>query len=68
MIDRFEAFFADARAAILHTVLETAKLNGVDPKAYLADVVDRMGKDHLINRLADLLPWNLTREAARLAA
>jgi len=45
------------RAAILYTVLESAKLNGLDPEAYLADVIDRMAKGHPINRLSELLPW-----------
>src|SRR6266852_8503088 len=39
------------RAATLYTVLESAKLNGLDPEAYLADVIDRMAKGHPINRL-----------------
>jgi transposase len=56
------------RAAILYTVLETAKLNGLDPEAYLADAVARMAKGHPINRLAELLPWNWKRSAAKLAA
>jgi transposase len=56
------------RAAIIYTVLETAKLNGLDPEAYLADVIDRMAKGHPINRIAELLPWNRERPTARLAA
>jgi transposase len=56
------------RAAILYTVLESAKLNGLDPEAYLADVVDRMAVGHPINRLAELLPWNWQRQPARMAA
>lgn len=39
------------------TVIETAKMNGLDPQAYLADVLDRI-HDHMVNRLAELLPWN----------
>jgi len=39
------------------TVIETAKLNGLDPQAYLADILDRI-HDHKINRLDELLPWN----------
>jgi transposase len=39
------------------TVVETAKLNGLDPQAYLADVLDRI-HDHKINRLDELLPLN----------
>jgi transposase len=56
------------RAATLYTVLETAKLNGLDPEAYLADVIDRMAKGHPVNRLAELLPWNWGRPVAKLAA
>jgi transposase len=56
------------RAAVLYTVLESAKLNGLDPEAYLADVIDRMAKGHPINRLAELLPWHWDRQADKLAA
>jgi transposase len=41
------------------TIIETAKLNGLDPQAYLADILDRIN-DHMINRLDELLPWNWT--------
>jgi len=41
------------------TLVETAKLNGLDPQAYLADVLDRI-HDHKINRIDQLLPWNWT--------
>jgi hypothetical protein len=56
------------RAATLYTVLETARLNGLDPEAYLADVIHRMAKGHPINRLSELLPWSWTRPAVKLAA
>ncbi len=39
------------------TLIETAKMNGLDPQAYLADVLDRI-HDHKVNRLHELLPWN----------
>ena len=39
------------------TMIETAKMNGLDPQAYLPDVLDRI-HDHKINRLSELLPWN----------
>lgn len=40
------------------TIIETDKMNGPNPQAYLADVLDRI-QDHKINRLAELLTWNL---------
>jgi transposase len=39
------------------TIVETAKMNGLDPQAYLADILARI-HDHKINRLDELLPWN----------
>ena len=39
------------------TIIETAKLNGVEPEAYLADLLGRI-KDHMVNLLDELLPWN----------
>ncbi len=39
------------------TIIETAKLNGLNPQAYLADILNRI-HDHKMNRLDDLLPWN----------
>lgn len=39
------------------TIIETAKMNGLDPQAYLADILERI-HDHKINRLDELLPWN----------
>src|SRR4051794_8923502 len=45
------------RAAAIYTLVETAKLNGVDPQAWLADVLARL-PDHPAKRIAELLPWN----------
>jgi hypothetical protein len=56
------------RAAILYTVLESARLNGLDPEGYLADVIARLAQGHPINRLNELLPWNWQRQPARMAA
>ena len=53
-------FGADAggeRAAAFYTLVRTARLNGVEPEAWLTDVIARIGS-HPINRLAELLPWN----------
>ena len=44
------------RAAAAYTLIETAKLNGVDPQAWLTDVLARIA-DHPINRIDELLPW-----------
>ncbi|HXO70448.1 MAG TPA: IS66 family transposase [Bradyrhizobium sp.] len=45
------------RAAILYTLLQTARLNDVDPQAWLADILARIA-DHPVSRLDELLPWN----------
>ncbi|HEY1742296.1 MAG TPA: IS66 family transposase [Granulicella sp.] len=46
------------RAAAIYTLLGTAKLNGLDPELYLRHVLERIA-DHPINRIHELLPWNL---------
>lgn len=46
------------RAAAMYTLIGTAKLNGLDPEAYLRHVLERIA-DHPINRIDDLLPWNV---------
>lgn len=55
------------RAAILYTLIETAKLNGLDPEAWLADVIDRIA-DHPARRIGELLPWNWLDQNRRKAA
>jgi transposase len=44
------------RAAVMYTLIGTAKLNDIDPQAWLADVLGRIA-DHPIQRLHELLPW-----------
>ena len=45
------------RAACLYTIIETCRMNGLDPHAYLTDILGRIA-DHPINRIDQLLPWN----------
>ena len=45
------------RAATIYTLIATAKLNDIDPQAWLADVLDRL-PDHPAKRIHELLPWN----------
>jgi transposase len=47
------------RAASMYTLIGTAKLNGLDPEAYLRTLLNRIA-DHPIQRIHDLLPWNLS--------
>jgi transposase len=55
------------RAAVMYTLIQTARLNGVDPQAWLADVLARIN-DHNIHKLEQLLPWNWKTATAKLAA
>jgi transposase len=47
-----------ARWATVSTLIETCKLNGVEPYAYLTDVLTRMVEGHPASKLDELLPWN----------
>lgn len=55
------------RAAAMYTLIGTAKLNGIDPQAWLADAIARIS-DLPVSRLPELLPWNWTRPEGRSAA
>jgi transposase len=55
------------RAAVMYTLIQTARLNDVDPQAWLADVLGRIN-DHRIQKLDELLPWNWNNDRAILAA
>ena len=52
-----ESFGAGQRAAIAYSLIQTCRLNDVDPQAWLADVLARIA-EYPIGKLSDLLPWN----------
>jgi transposase len=55
------------RAAVFYTLIRSAKLNGLEPEAWLRDVLTRIG-EHPINRLDELLPWNMAQPATQSVA
>lgn len=52
------------RAAALYTVIETAKLNGLEPQAYIADVIEKIAQGWPASRWDELMPWNWTATVA----
>jgi len=56
------------RAAAMYSLIESAKLNGLNPQHYLTDLLARIA-DHPARRIAELLPWNWQpADTARAAA
>lgn len=63
-LNRKNALFAGSDGgaehwAVLASLIETAKLNGRDPQAYITDVIARIVGGHPQSRIDQLLPWNL---------
>jgi transposase len=58
---------APIAAATIYTLIATAKLNDIDPEAWLADVLRRIN-DHPASRLDELLPWNWRKPTSESAA
>jgi transposase IS66-like protein len=56
-----------ARWAVVASLLATAKLNDVEPFAYLKDTLERMSSGHPMSLLDDLLPWNWASSVAAAA-
>lgn len=46
------------RAAAIYSVIETCKLNGIEPQAYIADVIGKIASDWPASRWDELMPWN----------
>jgi hypothetical protein len=55
------------RAAVIYTLVETARLNNVDPEAWLADVISRIA-DHPISRVDEFLPWMWSKAGSQAIA
>lgn len=52
------------RAATIYSVIETAKLNGIEPQAYIADVIEKIAGGWPASRWDELMPWNWTADVA----
>jgi hypothetical protein len=55
------------RAAALYSVIETCKLNGIEPEAYIADVIEKIASDWPASRWDELMPWNWRPNCEKIA-
>lgn len=62
-LGRKNYLFGGERAASMYCLIGSAKLNGIDPEAYLRTVLTRIA-EHPINRIDELLPWSLYADHA----
>ena len=51
------------RAAAIYTLIQTAKLNGINPEIYLRDALAKIADGHTINRIGELMPWKMIPDA-----
>jgi transposase len=56
------------RAAAIYSVIESAKLNGLEPQAYIADVIARIAGNWPATRWDELMPWNWRTDQQPIAA
>ena len=56
------------RAAAMYSILQTAKLNDVNPQAYLTNTLTRIADGHPINRISELMPWAYRPPITQIAA
>jgi len=56
------------RAAATYKIMQTAKLNGVNPEAYLRETLTKIAEGHPISRIDELMPWRLPPNEERPAA
>jgi transposase len=52
------------RAASIYTLVATARLNGLNPEAYLKDILSKIADGHPINRIDELMPWRMASATA----
>jgi hypothetical protein len=55
------------RAAVFYTIIQSCRLNGVNPEAYLTDIITRIDT-HPASQIDALLPWNWRRNLEDAAA